>query len=430
MMISYERFRYLVAGKKNIIWLVNVGAEKYWHDLPNTLNGDSDNFISQIEGINIALAKEDDYIIVSELPDDEYLRYLEENGFNIPMFLQTYRYNGKSLSESVLSDNKLIDFLKSKKDDYVFVPYAVTLYEEQIASATGLKMVGGWHNASKLINDKVFARKLAQKLDFLTTDGAILNDEREALKYYNNFLCERKCVLKSSHGASGKGLLIFHNENQLKIIIKTIDAFRTGDDFILERWYDEKTDFNYQFIITDTGKVVAFSIKEQIMSGVKYIGSVIPARISKELVEKICAYATIIGQALFEFGYSGIANVDAIYTGNGFIPIIEINGRFSLSTYISFVCEKFSVKHAIVKYYDIYMLSSVLLFKEFEQKLNFLKSKDGKMIILNYCVNKEKNSNGKHKCRFFLLYLGDSLESLNELVKETEKYLKMNYNWR
>lgn len=123
-MISYDRFRYLVAGKKNIIWLVNVGAEKYWHDLQNALNGDSDNFISQIEGINIALAKEDDYIIVSELPDDEYLRYLEENGFNIPMFLQTCRYNGKSLSESVLSDNKLIDFLKSKKDDYVFVPYS------------------------------------------------------------------------------------------------------------------------------------------------------------------------------------------------------------------------------------------------------------------------------------------------------------------
>lgn len=49
----------------------------------------------------------------------------------------------------------------------------------------------------------------------------------------------------------------------------------------------------------------------------------------------------IIGARLFELGYRGGVGIDAmILENNELIPIIEINGRFTLSTYVSFVQEK------------------------------------------------------------------------------------------
>ena len=430
MMISYSTFRGLIANNKKVIWILNIGAEAIWHASSNAFENDSSEFISQIEYINILLCQSNDYLIVNSLPDPAFLEYLSNKNFEVPRFLIPEFVCGISLSERILNDRVLLDFLRSVKDDYILVPYAVTHLEERISCVTGMEMIGASHEISKMVNNKVFARQLSNELNLNTSEGQIFSNIQDTYAYYNQYFNHTKCILKNAFGTSGKGIVFFENSKQLQSIIKNASLFGITSVCILEKWYEQKQDLNYQIFISQAGDITVFSVKEQIMDGAKYIGSIIPAHFGKNFYEMLKSCANIIGKELYKRGYWGIASIDALITSDFFIPIVEINGRLSLSTYISFVCERIGYDRVIAKYYDIYSTSSQMSFEEFEHELMFNVSKCSRIIIYNFCVDLHERLNGKYKCRVFLLYLGNSMDSINKLIEDTEKFLMYKYNWR
>ncbi|EHS56220.1 hypothetical protein WG8_3841, partial [Paenibacillus sp. Aloe-11] len=88
------------------------------------------------------------------------------------------------------------------------------------------------------------------------------------------------------------------------------------------------------------------------VDGTVYIGSQVPADIDAALEEEVrrCAYQ--LGTYLYSIGYTGMASIDGFVDEGGLlVPVIEINGRFTLSTYISFLSSVLGEQHKTLSRY-------------------------------------------------------------------------------
>ena len=165
-----------------------------------------------------------------------------------------------------------------------------------------------------------------------------------------------------------------------------------------------------------------FSIKEQIIDGTLYVGSVIPARITEEQYNKCIYYGQMLGEQLYKKGYSGIFGVDALIDNNdNIIPIIEINGRFTLSTYLSFI-ESTYPKKRIFAFFKRIKTTNIANYSSIkdamsEKKLLF---NNGEGIIIYNSATVDSSLASNH-IRIFCLAIADNDENIAALVNEMDK---------
>ena len=60
-----------------------------------------------------------------------------------------------------------------------------------------------------------------------------------------------------------------------------------------------------------------------------------------------------VGQELIREGVRGIVGIDSILTGNEFFPVIDINVRFTLSTYLSVLPYLLTDRYFLAVYYRV-----------------------------------------------------------------------------
>ncbi len=349
-----------------IIWLCNIGAEKYWNKLSMGISDrNEDVIVNHVEEMNLLLCREQDVIILREKPDPKYLDMLKKLGFGIPRVLTPVNPDPLTpISELVLKDEYLLQELKSiseNNSEVYFIPYAVTKIEEQIAEICDLKLTVSSSTINAKINDKIFNREIAEKLKLPVCEGKICYSFDEIRSEYNRLINSEykfeKVIIKEPFGASGKGLYIIDSSSKLETTLRIIARFSSRDQdakWLVEGWYDKKADINYQIYISPTGDVSMFSIKQQLLNDTIYIGSKIPADLSEQEFEKYNGYAELIGKQLYKLGYMGVAGIDSIITRDGtIIPIIEINGRFTLSTYISFINSICNDRKVFTQYFRV-----------------------------------------------------------------------------
>lgn len=348
------KFHLLKHIRKNddytVIWLFNIGLEKYWNGEVYTVKDTREDIIvNHMEEMNLLLTRKQDILILRARPDTAYLREMEQFGCEIPAIVCPGREDEtKSISELVLEDDALIGEIKtlaSSRENVIFVPYGVSTLEEEIAAKLGVALFGSSNEINRMINNKVFSRQFAVEQGFRVSRGRVCcgfdelkKEAEEAIKRYP------KIIIKEPCGASGKGLWVVEGEAKLRstlLIIKRFFKDRLDGEWLVEEWCDKSADLNYQIYVAENGEVDVFSVKEQRVSGTVYIGSVMPPAFPKEIMEECRACGKRIGQELYQKGYRGILGVDAmILADGGLIPVIEINGRFTLSTYVSFIQEK------------------------------------------------------------------------------------------
>lgn len=429
--------------KTRIVWLCNIGAEKYWNKLNIGISDKQEDIVvSHIEEMNLLLCRSQDIIILREYPDEEFLRTLNKLGFQIPRILIPKGSDeAKSISELILDDKNIINTLKDIsnecKETY-FVPYAVTSFEEKIADLCNLKLVGAPSNINAKINNKIFNKAIAEQLNFNVCIGKTcksIDEIRE--EYYNlteknyNF---KKVIIKEPCGASGKGLYIIDDKSKLEGNLRLISRLARNIEnpqWIVEGWYNKKTDINYQIYVSEDGNVNVFSIKEQILKDTIYIGSRIKCNISPEKIEEYKKCGEDIGKYLYNFGFTGVAGVDSFITEEDeIIPIIEINGRFTLSTYLSFLEEKFSESIITTRYfkvttnnqYDYTKLKELLYQNDLLYDDN---KKEGVIIYTSktlpvHFIEKQNNYLG----RIFALILGKDDTVLDQYIDRLENLIK------
>lgn len=343
-----------------VIWLFNIGLEKYWNGEVYTVKDTREDIIvNHMEEMNLLLTRKQDILILRTKPDTAYLREMEQFGCEIPVIVCPGREDeSKSISELVLEDDALIGEIKalvSDKDKVVFVPYGVSFLEEEIAAKLGVAIFGSSNEINRMVNNKVFSRQFAIEHGFRVSEGRICSGFDELKKAAEEAAARYpKIIIKEPCGASGKGLWVVEGEARLRstlLIIKRFFKDRLDGDWLVEEWCDKTADLNYQIYVGENGEIEVFSVKEQRVSGTVYIGSVMPPACPEKIVEECRACGNVIGRELYQKGYRGILGVDAmILADGGLIPVIEINGRFTLSTYVSFVQEKMKTSKVFAFY--------------------------------------------------------------------------------
>ena len=343
-----------------VVWLFNIGTEKVWKK--GNSKGVSDKneniIVNHIEEINLLITRRQDYIILRKKPNLEFLSDLIDYDMEIPnMLFPSVEDESKSISELVLADDKLIQDLSdiAKKQKVYFVPYGVSVYEEEIAKKSGMHLVGGTHEKSCIVNDKIFSKQISRDLNLPAAEDRVCSTLDEIKEAYEELKKKHsKIIIKMPCNSSGQGMWIVDSEKKLKtvcLIITRLMKDRKNEKWLVEGWIDHKIDLNIQIYVSESGYVDVFSVKEQIIDGTLYTGSVMPPRISKENYDCCVAYAKKIGTELYNKGYSGVFGIDALIDNDDrVVPIIEINGRFTLSTYLSFLLYKFHNKKIIAFY--------------------------------------------------------------------------------
>jgi predicted ATP-grasp superfamily ATP-dependent carboligase len=349
-----------------IIWLCNIGAEKYWSKMnTGVIDKSEDIIVNRIEEMNLLICREQDIIILREEPDKEYLEILSKMGFSIPRIMIPRNSDlWTPVSELVLRDEELLNKLKyisSQNEEVYFVPYAVTHMEEKIAELAELRLMGAPSQICAKVNNKIFNREISEKLGFSVCKGRICSSVDEIREEYDRLINTEpyfsKVIIKEPNGASGKGLYVISDKQKLESSLRIIARFSKGKDesrWLVEGWYEKKADLNYQIYISPNGTVDVFSIKQQLLNDTVYIGSKIPPDMPESMLTSYKQYGEEIGKYLFTIGYTGVAGIDSIITKDDLIiPIIEINGRFTLSTYISFIDHQLEDIKILSKYYRL-----------------------------------------------------------------------------
>ncbi|WP_159882661.1 preATP grasp domain-containing protein [Paenibacillus puerhi] len=376
---QFDLIRCLTTHKREhvLIWLLNIGAEKYWHPVhAGVIDRTEDRIVARVEEMNLLLCREQDILIVRERPDEAYLAKLREWGFEVPRRILVPRGADALLpiSELVLQDEGLkrelaaaaaeaaaeaeaagagrtaqadgsgVEEAGRRPAGVYFVPYAVTRLEERIAEECGLTLVGAPAGVNAAVNDKIGNRRIAEALGLPVSQGKVCLSTAEIRDEYER-LTEREqfgmVIVKEPHGASGKGLYRVDSAEKLAPLLSRLARFSRGREdaqWLVEGWYPTQADISFQLYVSPQGEAQVFSIKRQVLRDTVYIGSAMPADLDERTLSAYREYGVLIGKHLYEeYGYTGVAGVDSIITKDGtIIPVIEINGRFTLSTYLSF----------------------------------------------------------------------------------------------
>lgn len=353
----------------SVLWLFNIGVEKFWsQDISTVRSGNDECIVNHMEEMNLLITRVQDYLILRKKPNPQFIEMLRQRGFEIPHILvPSFEDESLSISEIVLEDQILLEQLKEikEKQKLYFVPYGVSQLEETIAEEIGIELIGGPNDVAKMINNKIFARNVSNLLGFPNAEGCVCHSIDEVREASEKLLEKyEKIIIKYPTGVSGKGLWVLDGAKKLNttmMVIKRIcDTKYISEDFIVEGWCKKKCDLNYQIYVGKDGSVETFSIKEQLLNETVYIGSLIPPRISEEVVKQCKECGEKIGKLLYEKGYNGLLGVDAMITDEDiFIPIIEINARFTLSTYISFLLDDLDSKMQLSFYRKVTLCENV-----------------------------------------------------------------------
>ncbi len=426
-----------------IVWLCNIGAEKYWNKTGSgVVDRNEDIPVNRIEEMNLLICREQDIIILRKMPDTRYLNDLKRLGFSIPAILTPDDPDLLTpISELVVRDEVLLQRLKeiaSENKNVYFVPYAVTYLEEAIAEKAGLQLMGASSLVNAGINDKIFNREVSERLGFNVCRGKICGSIDEIRQEYEALTGEaplfEKVIVKEPNGASGKGLYIIESKDKLESGLRMIARFsrgRTEPKWLVEGWYNKKFDINYQIYVSPKGEVNVFSIKQQLLRDTVYIGSVLPPDLDANIMNSYIEYGRTVGKYLFEMGFTGVAGIDSIITDRDeIIPIIEINGRFTLSTYISFLEQSLGGKKILSRYFRLLPDNAV----DYEDICRALdregilikpEQREGVLVYTAGTLPYQLNEGSDYYVgRVFVLVVSDSREKINEYNLKLEKVIR------
>ncbi|WP_144502485.1 ATP-grasp domain-containing protein [Bacillus thuringiensis] len=398
-------------GERSVVWFYNVNEEQYWNKdkfFPSINDPFQIELAKQQEQQLLILAQEGDSVIMKNPPDNDFLIYLMQRGFKMPKLI-------------FLNKDNTIPWGEMDNEKEIFLPFIVTKHLYDLAHKQGFHIYGAEYKHVKLINNKLFTRKLAIYHNFNVTKGYFCESINELYDSYNK-LCLmgfEKVVIKIPYGSSGKGIKIIRNAKEFKQLVKYIQKRNTTFEILIEGWYSNARSINAQLLIA-SNKVHLLNINEQIIdSAGVYLGTNFNLTHSSSVIENYKKEIFRIGQILNEMEYEGVLGIDSIIDEKGNIyPIIEINARLTQVTYLLDLVNKFSHDYSFIESRYIRIESdNEIKFKEVYVLLNdtLKPDEDNKFLIYVFAKAKVKD---KYISRMFLLFYGNSKEKIKNMIKE------------
>lgn len=252
-------------------------------------------------------------------------------------------------------------------------------------------------------------------LSFPVSPGGVFWSGNEANNWIRDTHQQYPLVMKVPYGSSGKGVHVVRNHKELNAIIKILSLHSNIFPIIVEKWFENCISINYQFYIDERGKTYYSLPKNQIMRGSVFRGCdgvTRNHRLNEEQQKYIKFVQEKMARELFRQGHYGMFSVDGLVLEDGnIIPILEINGRFSMTTYISQICQKLGhEKDVHFEYINIKPISEYA-FIDRAKEYFFTKERGEGVILCSFNPGKV----GINPGRVFLIYISNSMQELSLL---------------
>ncbi|MCI8509360.1 MAG: ATP-grasp domain-containing protein [Lachnospiraceae bacterium] len=416
----------------NFCWLFNIGIEENWSiDRFKVKDQEEDHIVQHMEEIMMLMAGKDDILLLRRRPNDRFICQMRSYGFEVPEIICPEKEDAtKTITQLALEDKKVVQRLKklSQEKSTYLLPYGVTENEEVLAKACDMKIMGSDSAVARASNSKLYAKELVKRLHLSSPDGKVCVNFDEIREEWHHLRKQfRRIVIKRPYGASGRGLYLVEDFEKLEKVLYILK--RSGgleEKWIVEGWYEDKKDLNTQMCICGDGKIMILSVKEQILEETVYKGSIFPVELSADIKKQYLTSLEKAGRELHRDGIRGIVGIDSIVTKKEIFPIIEINVRFTLSTYLSMLPSQFSDRYFCSMYYRIF-LSEKWNYSEITKKLVRAglafdtKTREGIFCYNHACV--DRDILGKAG-RLFVILMAKERKDLQKLRLKLEQLLE------
>lgn len=403
------------------IWYMNIECEEIWGNVISFIKNPYKKTINDTEQLCVLLTEKSDLLILRrKIPD-----FIENNLRNLGIICcETYVLKNDDtifISELILKDNKLINKLIDMKRRFKHIrlmPFGITVYDEEISRLTGISLFGNDSAITAMLNNKVNAIKVIHKLNIEYFQYKIFDSNEEIIEIKKFFeLIGGNGVIKESYGASGKALYRVQTTKDIEIYLRRRSIKKVTSPFIMEKWMERSVSYNHQFIVDENMEMLTLPTKKQIIENGIYRGSQFIPIENDNLIEKFIDAQYKIFKFIKENSENMcIVSMDAISSNEGIYPIIDLNVRFSLSTYLYGLKRRSTAirNHVFsVLYFNVDASISIANIDYLIQEYRYDSDSDIGMEIIMFSVSECKNITS----RIYFVLVERNIRKLKELEK-------------
>jgi hypothetical protein len=301
--------------------------------------------------------------------------------------------------------------------------------EEQLAARCGLGLFGGGAESFARVNSKACVKRWCLELGIPTPEGRVCHTLDEVIDTTRQLLTRfDRVAIKDAYGASGRGILLASSADRVQRLLSRQSRSQIiPEGCVVEGWYPVRVSHNSQWLVLPSGEVSPLGSSEQLLADQKYKGNFMPRREQAREPAALSAQQRRMARRAFEAGYRGVLGIDSVLTERGeSFPVIELNGRFNLSTYALAVLEKLGHQGpACLKSYTVPRARPLALHELFESGgrlgLPLYHAERGGVLPLGFTGMSTPVS--KKVMRFIPLIVGESDESVLALGAQCDEVM-------
>lgn len=369
--------------------LANFDVERHWSaGRPGLPAPGTDMATAVVAGANelaLLLGHTADWAVVKSQPNPGLVHGLDRAGLTLPSVLSTDGNEPtNSVTEDALASPVLLGHLRDIATSGArLAPHGFSPVEAELCELTGLTPPMSGPGIATAVNSKVFSRRLCRAEGIEQPPGwecdtiADLMAIGDAVR--SRIADGATVAVKDAYGVSGKGIMLVDRVDRFNRLVRLLarQAGRTGEGglrLVVEEWQDKRTDLNYHFTIGADAAVRFDFVLEAVTEDGTHRGHRLPARVDGCHRRRLRECADQIGRVLATHGYRGPVGVDAIVCTDGTLfPVIEINARNNMSTYLATIRERIADAGSVgLALQADLLLSGVVRFEEVSRALRGL----------------------------------------------------------
>ncbi|UFJ42420.1 ATP-grasp domain-containing protein [Brevibacillus humidisoli] len=431
-------------GQLRVAWLGNFEVENDWQregllSLPSVTSSPSHRINDSLSELTLMLAEPEDLVLLKHPPDEDYLQYLEEVGWQAPIIV-TAEASELPLAEAHLRQRSSKQALRAwaKAGDAYLLPHGVSRQVEKLTRSTNIPLAAAGEQVSASVNNKLYSRRLCEQTGIRQPHGVAarsLTELQQGFAEVKRLLRTSPLLLKEGTGVSGKGIVQIDNESRFEQILRLLRraAEKQGTEqleMVIEEKIAKSTDINYQFLLGRDGTYTPLYTLVALVDQGKHVGHLHPHQLPAYVVRQIEESMPLAAEELAGDGYYGMVGVDALLGQDGTLyPCIEINARLNMSTYHVKAFEEWIPPQSavIARSYSI-KRQSPLTFRTLREKLDQLvfTRKRGSGILINAFapVNALHQPGHVYTGRLYAMVIGSNRDDCLRLQAQLVKCLR------
>lgn len=369
-------------------WLGNFEVENDWQkdgllSLPRLSTNQSQRMNDSMAELTLMLAGADDLVLLKQQPDQDYLHYLEELGWQAPRIV-TAESSERPLAEAhatLYSSRQALQEWAGQGGAFL-LPHGVSRQVEELSRLSQVPLAAASADVCAAVNSKLYSRRICEQSGIRQPRGRAVHDLQEleeAFQELKGLLGHTPLLLKEANGVSGKGIVQIEDERRfaqlLRLLRRTAEQQGTERvEMVLEERIAKDIDINYQFLLGHDGAYTPLGTLRAMVEDGKHVGHLHPHQLPVHVVRQIAETMPRIAVKLAADGYYGIVGVDALLAQDGtFYPCIEINARCNMSTYhLRAFSEWIPANRSVIARSFSFQIKASLSFRDLRAKLDHL----------------------------------------------------------